>query len=189
MYKILRLKISFFVCYYIMVLISEIGSISSLMGWLDTSLEYWNVSRIGGSNKTMWLSRLLFRQNNVDLNYETRRFNDAHASGRSRNAGVIRIIDDSFPAYMTGGEREKPFGRDRTGSSFACHVTCRSVITRVIDRSRLDWPIWWFARPEKYRFWQLKREIDKDDMFCDRALTLSELFSYYMLINISHYIV
>lgn len=69
--------------------------------------EYRNVSHIGGSNKTMWLSRLLFRQNNVDLNYETRRFNDAHAPGRPRNAGVIRIIDDSFPAYDRGWERER----------------------------------------------------------------------------------
>lgn len=82
------------------------------------------------------LLHLLFRQNNVDLDYKTRRFNDAYTSGwgpgRPRNAGVIRIIDDSFPAY----DREGPYGRDGIGSSFACHVTHRFVIARglAIDR-------------------------------------------------------
>jgi len=61
-----------FVCYYTMVLISEIGSTGRFMRWIDNVVCVARISHIGGSNKTMWLSRLLFRQNNVDLNYMKR---------------------------------------------------------------------------------------------------------------------
>lgn len=177
-----------FVCYYTMVLISEIGSTGRFMRWIDNVVCVARISHIGGSNKTMWLSRLLFRQNNVDLNYMKRvglmmlTLRDGLEMPASLGSLTIHFRHMTENVCERERERrraqEKPFGRDRTGSSFACHVTCRSVITRVIDRSRLDWPMWWFARPEKYCFWQLKRQIDKDDIFRDGALTLSELFSY-----------
>lgn len=140
-----------------------------------------NVSQsIDKSSEITRLLHLLFRQNNVDLDYETRRFNDAYTSGwelgRPRNAGVIRIIDDSFPAYDREGP---PFGRDRIGSSFACHVTHRFVIAWNY-RSRLNWQ---FARPEKHYFGQLKRQIEEDAF---RKRTGSTLHELSRILIISH---
>lgn len=72
----------------------------------------------------------LFGQNNVDLDRSDRsdsRFNGARAGGGERGEGlergercpIIRIIDDSFPAY----DRERLIGRNGVKSRASCRAS------------------------------------------------------------------
>jgi len=123
----------FFVCYrYNAILISKI-SISTFSGRLDnhmrSNIEMYHTAL---TNPAEQYDCRIYYFDKITLTWITKRVDLMMLTLRDRNSDGLEMPASlgSLTIHFRHMTERRPFGWDGIGSSFACHITHRSVIAR-----------------------------------------------------------